>query len=138
MVRAGMLAPALLGAPLSEPAQDTSEAVEVERIVRPFLHRHCVECHGERVRKGDLRLDVPSPDWGRVLEALRDGAMPPARKTQPSAMDRDAVISRLTQVLSAAEVARARAAGRTALRRLNRAEYEYTLRDLLALPELPV
>jgi hypothetical protein len=117
-----------------------AQTEELERTVRPFLQAHCVECHGERVRKADLRLDAPTTirTWTRVLEVLRDGAMPPVRKPQPPAEDRAAAVSRITRALADAEASRVRLSGRTPLRRLNRAEYEYTLRDLLALPDLHV
>jgi hypothetical protein len=33
-------------------------AAEFERDIRPLLQRHCVECHGAKKQKGELRLDA--------------------------------------------------------------------------------
>src|SRR5437764_10764728 len=62
--------------------------------VRPFLARHCLECHGGEKPKGDLRLDRLGPDfadeanrgrWLAVLERVRSGEMPPKSKPRPPA-----------------------------------------------------
>jgi mono/diheme cytochrome c family protein len=33
-------------------------AVEFDQDIRPLLQQHCVECHGEKKQKGELRLDA--------------------------------------------------------------------------------
>lgn len=33
-------------------------AVDFDREIRPLLQEHCVECHGEKKQKGELRLDA--------------------------------------------------------------------------------
>jgi len=33
-------------------------AVDFDREIRPLLQKHCIECHGEKKQKGELRLDV--------------------------------------------------------------------------------
>jgi mono/diheme cytochrome c family protein len=33
-------------------------AVDFDQDVRPLLQKHCVECHGEKKQKGELRLDA--------------------------------------------------------------------------------
>ena len=33
-------------------------AADFARDIRPLLERHCVECHGPKKQKGELRLDV--------------------------------------------------------------------------------
>ena len=35
-------------------------AADFERDIRPILQRHCVECHGPKKQKGELRLDAKS------------------------------------------------------------------------------
>src|SRR5262245_65537998 len=53
--------------------------------VRPFLARHCLECHGAEKPKGDLRLDRLSLDfaddvtrerWLAVLSRVEANEMP--------------------------------------------------------------
>jgi len=71
-----------------------SSASELERIVRPFLERHCVDCHGDEKPKGDLtlrgiRVDFADEDqvatWQSVLEKLELGEMPPKKRPRPDA-----------------------------------------------------
>src|SRR5262245_53413216 len=54
--------------------------------VRPFLARHCVECHGAKRPKGDLDLAALPLDFSReahrerwlaVLKRVQAGEMPP-------------------------------------------------------------
>ncbi|MCX6849560.1 MAG: DUF1549 domain-containing protein, partial [Verrucomicrobia bacterium] len=33
-------------------------AVDFDQDIRPLLQQHCVECHGEKKQKGELRLDA--------------------------------------------------------------------------------
>jgi mono/diheme cytochrome c family protein len=113
--------------------------------VRAYLEGHCVRCHGPHVQKARLRLDTLKPDpadpgafvtWVKVHDRVAAGEMPPKRK--PPADQTKASLKALSDALSAADRRRQAAEGRTALRRLTRAEYENTLRDLLGLPGLPV
>jgi hypothetical protein len=54
--------------------------------VRPFLVKHCQECHNEKKPKGDFRVDTLIPDfdklvsrdrWQAVLKKVQAGEMPP-------------------------------------------------------------
>jgi mono/diheme cytochrome c family protein len=112
-----------------------------EEQVRPFLVRHCGECHGKERPKGDFRLDRLSPDfadpaarerWRSVREQLDAGAMPPRAKARPPEKEVRAVSRWIGGRLEAAAARRA-AEGRVVLRRLNRVEYENTVRDLLGV-----
>jgi hypothetical protein len=109
--------------------------------LRMFLDEHCVACHGPDVQKRRLRLDrLPlacddkdvAATWAKVLDRLSRGEMPPKGEPRPSDGDARAVIAGLQRHLHEASLARQRHEGRVALRRLNRTEYETTLRDLLA------
>jgi len=112
-----------------------------QKIIRPFLEKHCIDCHDKDEAKGDLRLDSLPTDfrdpktvevWTHVHERLRDGEMPPKKKPQPDAAQSQAVQRWLAQQI------RANATRSTVIRRLNRIEYENTVRDLLNLPWLDV
>lgn len=115
--------------------------------VRPFLSRHCFDCHGEDVQKRGLRLDTLDRDlrnaatfdtWVKVHDMIRSGEMPPKKKKRPPEADRKAALASLERALREADLDRRRTDGRTVLRRLNRTEYENALRDLLARPHLRV
>jgi len=109
--------------------------------VQPFFVKHCQECHSGEKPKGDFRFDKLTADfsdranrdrWLTVLEQLKSGAMPPKEKPRPTEKDVQALKDWVgTQVEAAA--ARRLAEGRVVLRRLNRAEYENTVRDLLGV-----
>ena len=67
-------------------------AKQYDDQIRPFLDRHCVECHGPERTKGKLRLDRLAPDfagkanrdrWLTVLERVETGEMPPKEKPRP-------------------------------------------------------
>jgi mono/diheme cytochrome c family protein len=110
--------------------------------VRPFLVRHCQECHGGKKPKGDFRLDQLSGDlagradrdrWAAVLKQLTAGTMPPKSKPRPPEKDARALADWITGRLASADADRRATQGRVVLRRLNRVEYENTLRDLLGV-----
>src|SRR6476469_8640269 len=61
--------------------------------VKAFVQAHCIECHGEKVQKGDLDLHgftdaaslVKDPEtWEDVLDKVQAGEMPPKKKPRPN------------------------------------------------------
>ena len=115
--------------------------------VAPFLEKHCLECHDSQTRKGDFDLEslkfAPTDPrnvatWVKVHDQIATGEMPPAKKARPAPAAKSDYLAQLAGKLNAAETARLAADGRSVKRRLNRFEYENTLRDLLAAPWLDV
>lgn len=111
--------------------------------VRRLFQAYCADCHGAENQEGGLRLDSLSADfaapatfasWVTIHDRLQVGEMPPKDSAQPSTSERQAVVKWLGEQLTEADLKRRRAAGRSSVRRLNRTEYENTLRDLLDLP----
>jgi hypothetical protein len=107
-----------------------------------FLESHCLDCHDADTQKGKLRLDDLGQDygnpqsfarWRKVLSRVQDGSMPPADKRQPSHNERIDFAELLTPKLQAADAARIAREGRVVYRRLNREEYQNTVRDLLGI-----
>ena len=109
-----------------------------------LIEAHCVEYHDRETKKGGLdltalKLDAAGFDaWVQVHDRVRAGEMPPEKKPRPAAKKLDAAMASLSQQLVAMDAAREQRDGRSRLRRLNRVEFENTLRDLLALPALKV
>ena len=106
-----------------------------------FLKEHCLRCHGADKAEGDLRLDHLSADfskpddfetWRKVLTRVASGEMPPPKEPRPAKAQSAEFVARLTTQLDAA-AAKLRADGRVTLRRLNRVQYENTVRDLFAV-----
>jgi hypothetical protein len=107
-----------------------------------ILGKHCLECHSGAKPKGGVHLDTLSPDfakkaererWLAVLEQIKSGNMPPAKKPRVPGPDIAALEQWITAEVTAVESARSAAAGRVGTRRLNRAEYANTVRDLLGV-----
>lgn len=106
-----------------------------------LLTKHCVICHSGAKPKGDFDLAKLPRDfaaqgehWQGVLDRLNDGSMPPKDKPRPTAAELKQLKAWLGDGLAAASAAKRGAEGRTVFRRLNRYEYENTLRDLFGIP----
>jgi hypothetical protein len=101
----------------------------------PFLAKHCVGCHGRQKPKGGVTLDTQRDDgafWGRVAEAVRSGRMPPGRPA-PEADELEAFLGWLEDATSGRGATGRPDPGRVTLRRLNRSEYNNTVRDLVGV-----
>src|SRR5688500_7658080 len=130
----------------SSPAQATDRFA---RDARPLLQTYCFKCHGEGSKKGDVELgafaDAASVRkqprlWRTVLGQLNDRLMPPEGKPQPSVEERARLIEAIHDVLAsgaAADGSAPRDPGRVTARRLSRAEYNNTIRDLLGVETNP-
>jgi hypothetical protein len=108
---------------------------------RQFVDRYCATCHNDRLKTGGLsleRVDISRPEtepeiWEKVVRKLRTGIMPPANMLQPPGEDRLAMAAWLENSLDAASTAKPNPGRTETLRRLNRTEYQNSIRDLLAL-----
>ncbi len=120
---------------------DKVEVKIYDQQIRPFFVRHCLGCHGPEKTKGNLRLDRLPPDfaieagrqrWQEVLKRVKAGEMPPKSQPRPTNQEVLALANWIGERVQAAEAVR-KAQGRVVLRRLNRVEYENTVRDLLGI-----
>jgi len=119
--------------------------------VAAFISKTCVDCHGPDTQEGGVRLDtLPLDAKGlaaspealhtliRVHDRVRDGEMPPKDAEQPAPEARKAFVAAVAPAITAGETEAAAGTGRATIRRLNRTEYEHTLRDIFSLPSLQV
>ncbi len=105
-----------------------------------MLDRYCVTCHNARLKTGDLVLEglsvhdaAGSPEiWEKVIRKVRAGVMPPQGAPRPPPDALGALATGLETALDRAAAARP-FPGRPLLHRLNRAEYQNAIRDLLDL-----
>jgi hypothetical protein len=110
--------------------------------VLPFVERYCIDCHSQDYSEGRIVLDG-FPDraaavqdgstWLRVLKALEGRVMPPADMPQPEAEELEGVIAWIEDDYLAARCGGEATPGPVVIRRLNRQEYDNTIRDLLGL-----
>jgi len=114
---------------------------------RTFLDRHCLECHDAGTAKGGLDLaglrfapadPANAARWVAIHDRIRDGEMPPAKKPRPETQATRTFLATLATPLIAADQERTASQGRATWRRLNRLEYENSLRELLNAPWLQI
>jgi hypothetical protein len=112
-----------------------------------FIESFCFDCHDSTTQKGGLNLEALTFDlahakslekWAKVHDLVRDGEMPPKKKTPPGAGEKAAFLAALAAPLIDADRALLASARQPALRRLNRSEYENSLRETLDAPWLLV
>lgn len=115
-------------------------AVTYESEILPLLTQYCYDCHGNGKHKGDVALDKTALDdqkfWDRVLQMVEQGAMPPGNKPQPSMEQRALLAKWIDRSVFGIDCDRPNP-GRVTIRRLNRAEYNNTIRDLLGVDFKP-
>ena len=128
------------------PAADAAvKPLSYEKHVAPLLSKYCYDCHGNGKHKGDVQLDLYKDEsaaaadpktWEKVLQNVRSHLMPPEKKAQPSPGEADLVVRWIeTQVFKCD--CNHPDPGRVTLRRLNRAEYNNTIRDLVGVTFQP-
>ena len=112
-----------------------------------FLDRQCSSCHNDVDKEGGLDLTTLAyqpadaanfATWVKVHDRVKAGEMPPKEKKRPAAGGLRTFIGEIATALTTFEKDKALADGRVTRRRLNRAEYENSLRDILNAPWLQV
>lgn len=111
-----------------------------------FLKKHCLDCHGPDVQEGELRFDhyktaaaviADLKTWQRAIDMLRSGAMPPEDADQPSDAERSRVADWIEKTIYYVDCNAPPDPGCVTIRRLNRAEYNNTVRDLVGVTFRP-
>jgi len=117
----------------SSPAQ-----LGFDKDVAPVVKKYCVSCHSGPSAQSGVNLEkyktVASAlkdrdTWDRVVNALSSNVMPPAGMPHPTMAERDRITTWIQTSLSNA-ACDVKDPGRVTLRRLNREEYNNTVRDL--------
>lgn len=125
----------------------SAEQGELPPNVGSFLEQYCYDCHDDLTQKGGLDLDRLSFDledretfakWVLLFDRVKEGEMPPEKKARPQQGDLDGFLGSLETVLVEVDRERIEREGRARVRRLNRFEYENTLRKVLNAPWLMV
>src|SRR5690606_7753031 len=109
-----------------------------------FFAAHCYDCHGVDLQKGGLDFETLIQADGKiadldllskVIQVVATGEMPPKKKPEPAAVD--TFVAALQSQRETQLAAMKPVAGRVTVRRLNRAEYNNTVRDLLGVSSQP-
>jgi hypothetical protein len=124
---------------VSAAAEKLEPRPAMDAALEPFVSAYCVDCHsGAEAEAGlglDKLLEAPSAahrrlQWQRVVERLEAGEMPPEEFGQPEPEEKAAVLKWLAAELADPDCTLPQDPGRVTLRRLNRTEYQNTIRDL--------
>jgi mono/diheme cytochrome c family protein len=134
-----------VAAAAAKPDTGKSE-VTFQKDILPFISQHCFHCHGNGKAKADLTLDRFKDDlslqserkvWENVLHMLQMREMPPKERAQPSQSEMDQVVKAIDGVLAKLDCGSGINVGRVTIRRLNKTEYNNTIRDLLGVDFKP-
>jgi hypothetical protein len=132
----------------SSPAQKAAEKAtgQWQKTGWPMIQRFCIECHNADYQEAEVDLsllenldgtDSASASMQRVLEMVRFGAMPPDDADLPSEGERKELVSAIDNALFSVVCDMRPRPGKVTARRLNRAEYNHTVRDLFGMDLQP-
>ncbi|MBL9131344.1 MAG: DUF1587 domain-containing protein, partial [Verrucomicrobiaceae bacterium] len=116
-----------------------------EKRVLPLLEKYCYDCHSDGTTKGDFALDefkdyasllADKVTWDHVRQQIATHVMPPEKKDKPSLAERDELLGWIDDAVFWFDPTKPDP-GVAAWRRLNRTEYNNTVRDLLMVDMRP-
>ena len=126
------------------PSEQTASAFAGQ--IKPLLAKYCLDCHGGSKPKAGLDLKKAGDDgailkdrklWGRLVEYVESGEMPPEDREHPSDSEVERFAQAVQGILTQVDCGRDVDPGRVTIRRLNRAEYNNTIRDLVGIDFQP-
>lgn len=125
--------------PASPAAPASDDKIYAEKI-KPYLEVYCNSCHNSERNAGGLALDIylstehakkDRKVWELVHQKITTGEMPPPKRKQQPTKDESAfVMNWIDTELTKVDCTAQKDPGRVTIRRLNRAEYNRTIRDL--------
>lgn len=128
----------------------SAQGNEIDNQFEPakFLQRYCIDCHGNKNIDGLVDLttllsyeakskdwinDQSSKLWEHVVHKLQARQMPPNEAERPTEVEYNKALEQLTEALNRRAALHPKPGRTETLRRLNRTEYQNSIRDLLAL-----
>lgn len=108
----------------------------------PFLKQHCADCHSGEEPEASISLAGFTSEramlkqrklFERIKDLIEQGVMPPANAEQPTAAEKEPVLAYLQHALYYIDCSQGVDPGRVTIRRLNRTEYNNTVRDLVGV-----
>jgi hypothetical protein len=114
--------------------------------VQTYFKNYCATCHASKIKTANLDLEqyldekaaLAAHDvWDRALRKIRAGEMPPKGGPQPKPEMTEVAVAWLESRIEHHDRTRKTDPGRVTARRLNRAEYNNTIRDLFLMDLKP-
>ena len=116
---------------------------EFKKTIKPLLTRYCIDCHGKEEPEGELSLATFTDEasakkdaktWEKVMNVLKLGTMPPPDyDPMPTRQEKQFIIGWVDVTFHQVDCNLGYDPGRVTLRRLNRNEYNNTIRDLIGI-----
>lgn len=122
------------------------ELADFSSTIAPFAKKYCADCHEGDNAEAGIRFSKYNDEksllkdrrtWQRTFEILSQGTMPPPDSPQPTADEKSKVIGYLDEKLHHIDCSKISDPGRVTIRRLNRSEYNNTIRDLMGVEFRP-
>jgi hypothetical protein len=124
------------------PVDGAAQAKRFTSEVQPLVAKYCLGCHSGANAKGDVALDkyrdaaAVGKDrdlWQNVLANVQAQTMPPEGRPRPTGEERQQITDWIEAELNRLSAGAKPDPGRVTIRRLNRAEYNNTIRDLVGV-----
>ena len=136
------VAPVTSGAFFGSPTAKDPAKLSYQKDVLPLLKKYCFDCHGDGAKKAGVEFDkyrshaellADRKLWEHTLLNVRNREMPPSdKKKQPTLAEREVIQAWIDYEVFKTDPKNPDP-GRVTLRRLNRAEYNNTIRDLVGV-----
>lgn len=110
--------------------------------LRPLLQQYCFDCHSEADAEGGIAFDryldsakvqTDFELWEKVIRLVKQRQMPPADYAELDNQALQKIVSGIEYELSQFDCSVETRPGRVTIRRLNKSEYNNTIRDLTGL-----
>jgi hypothetical protein len=131
-----------VGAGEGPKAEKKGEPTLSARKARPLLGKYCSSCHGAKKPRAGLNLESLPPEkaastWKRVWARMKARQMPPSDRPQPTAEEREQVLSWIEDTYANRALDGHPDPGPLRPRRLNVREHRNTFRDLVVVRDWP-
>ncbi len=139
--RALAIALVMLGASVTV-AEDEIDPLSFDRSIEGLLGRYCYKCHNADDANGDVDLRKDNNIrliadnavvWRTALDRIDSKEMPPQDSRQPTGEERELIAKFLRKTLDEYDCEANPDPGNPSIRRLNRAEYDNSIRELTGL-----
>jgi mono/diheme cytochrome c family protein len=130
----------------AEPAPALAPRNVFGEDILPILQKNCAACHtGDDAQGGFVLTEFPDESsllkhrrqWEKLTNLVSAGIMPPADEPQPTAKEKETLLDYLESTLFSIDCSQVTDPGRVTIRRLNRFEYNNTVRDLVGIDFRP-
>lgn len=133
---------------MAAPAADalaTRGQAAFDQKIKPLLEQYCFDCHSDGTDKGNFTFDEHKDYaalradfvlWDHVRQQMVTHVMPPEKKDKPSLQQRDEIVAWIDDAVFWFDPEKPDP-GHVTARRLNRTEYNSTVRDLLFVDTRP-